>query len=69
MIVTAAPFFEVGEDNPVEDSCVQEKGLWIIDSAIPPLVNFQMTTELSTMPKLCLESRTLLYCRLTGAQD
>ena len=35
IIVTAAPFFEVGEDKPVEDSCVQKKGFWLIDSAIP----------------------------------
>jgi hypothetical protein len=35
IIVTAAPFFEVGEDKPTEDSCVQKKGFWLIDSAIP----------------------------------
>lgn len=35
VIVTAAPFFEVEEDKPVQDSCVQKKGFWLIDSAIP----------------------------------
>jgi hypothetical protein len=37
IIVTAAPFFEVGEDKPAGDSCVQKKGFWLIDSAIPTL--------------------------------
>ena len=31
----AVPFFEVEEDKPAEDSCVQKKGFWLIDSAIP----------------------------------
>ena len=26
VIVTAGPFFDVGEDKPVEDSCVQKEG-------------------------------------------
>lgn len=35
IIVTAAPFFEVEEDKPAGDSCVQKKGFWLVDSAIP----------------------------------
>ena len=35
VIVTAGPFFDVGEDEPVEDSCVQKEGFWLIDSVIP----------------------------------
>jgi hypothetical protein len=35
VVVTAGPFFEEGEDNPVEDSCVQQKGFWLIDTSIP----------------------------------
>jgi hypothetical protein len=35
VIVTAGPFFDVGEDKPVEDSCVQKEGFWLIDSVIP----------------------------------
>jgi hypothetical protein len=36
-IVTAEPYFDVGEDRPREDSCIQKKGLWLIDSAIPAI--------------------------------
>ena len=32
VVVTAGPYFEVGEDKPVEDSCVQQKGFWLIDT-------------------------------------
>jgi hypothetical protein len=35
VVVTAGPFFDVGEDKPVEDSCVQQKGFWLIDTSIP----------------------------------
>lgn len=35
VIVTAGPFFDIGEDKPVEDSCVQKEGFWLIDSVIP----------------------------------
>lgn len=35
VIVTAGPFFDVGEDKPAEDSCVQKEGFWLIDSLIP----------------------------------
>src|SRR5215472_936138 len=31
VVVTAEPYFEVGEDKPVEDSCVQQKGFWLIE--------------------------------------
>jgi hypothetical protein len=34
VIVTAGPFVDVGEDKPVEDSCVQKEGFWLIDSLI-----------------------------------
>ncbi len=34
-IVTAEPYFDVGEDSPRKDSCVQKKGFWLIDSKIP----------------------------------
>lgn len=34
-IVTAGPYFDVGEDRPREDSCVQKEGFWLIDSVIP----------------------------------
>ena len=34
VVVTAAPFFDVGEDKPVEDSCVQQEGFWLIDTEI-----------------------------------
>jgi len=34
-IVTAGPYFDVGEDRPREDSCVQKEGFWLIDSLIP----------------------------------
>jgi hypothetical protein len=42
VVVTAGPFFDVGEDQPVENSCVQQKGFWLIDtstSAVSPLPN------------------------------
>jgi hypothetical protein len=35
VVVTAGPYFEVGEDKPVEDSCVQQKGFWLMDTSIP----------------------------------
>ena len=35
VIVTAGPFFDIGEDKPVEDSCVQKEGFWLIDFVIP----------------------------------
>ena len=34
VIVTAGPFFMVGEDKPVEDSCVQKEGFWLVDFVI-----------------------------------
>ena len=34
-IVTVGPWFDLGEDRPREDSCVQKQGFWLIDSAIP----------------------------------
>jgi hypothetical protein len=34
-IVIAGPYFDVGEDSPREDSCVEKEGFWLIDSAIP----------------------------------
>jgi hypothetical protein len=33
LVVTAGPFFDVGEDKPVKDSCVQQEGSWLIDPA------------------------------------
>ena len=35
VVLTAGPYFEEGEDKPVEDSCVQRKGLWVMDTSIP----------------------------------
>lgn len=35
IVLTAGPFFEEGEDKPVEDSCVQQKGFWLMDTSIP----------------------------------
>jgi hypothetical protein len=35
VVVTAGPYFDVGEDKPVEDSCVQQKGFWLLDTSIP----------------------------------
>ena len=35
VVVTAGPFFELGEDQPVKDSCVQKEGFWLIDTGIP----------------------------------
>ena len=35
VVVTAVPFFDVGEDKPVEDSCVQKEGFWLVDISIP----------------------------------
>jgi len=37
VVVRANPFFNVGEDKPVEDSCVQQKGFWLIDSSTSTL--------------------------------
>ena len=31
IILTAEPFFMVGEDQPEADSCVRQKGLWLFD--------------------------------------
>jgi hypothetical protein len=31
IVVTAAPFFMAGEDQPEEDSCVPQKGLWLFE--------------------------------------
>jgi hypothetical protein len=39
VVVTAMPFFEMGEDEPVKDSYVQKKGFWLIDSAIPAVTH------------------------------
>jgi hypothetical protein len=33
IVLTAAPFFMVGEDQPEEDSCVRQKGLWLFAPA------------------------------------
>jgi hypothetical protein len=54
-IVTAGPYFDVGEDMPREDSCVQKKGLWLIDSVISAISHFQITTRFSTTEKMRLE--------------
>jgi len=35
VVLTAGPFFEEGEDKPVEDSCIQQKGFWLMDTSIP----------------------------------
>lgn len=35
IVLTAGPFFEEGEDKPVGDSCVQQKGCWLLDTSIP----------------------------------
>jgi hypothetical protein len=35
VVVRTGPFFDVGEDKPVEDSCVQKEGFWLIDTVIP----------------------------------
>ena len=35
VVLTAGPFFEEGKDKPVEDSCVQQRGFWLIDTSIP----------------------------------
>lgn len=35
IVLTAGPFFEEGEDKPLEDSCVQQKGFWLMDTSIP----------------------------------
>jgi hypothetical protein len=35
VVLTAGPFFEEGEDKPLEDSCVQQKGFWLMDTSIP----------------------------------
>jgi hypothetical protein len=34
-VVAAEPFFDYGDDSPSQDSCVQKKGFWLIDFAIP----------------------------------
>jgi hypothetical protein len=34
-VVAVEPFFDYGEDRPSQDSCVQKKGFWLIDFAIP----------------------------------
>jgi len=31
IVLTAAPFFMEGEDQPDEDSCVRQKGLWLFE--------------------------------------
>jgi hypothetical protein len=35
VVVAAGPFFDVGEDKPVKDSCLQKKGFWLIDPLVP----------------------------------
>lgn len=35
VVVTAGPYFEVAEDKPVDDSCVEKRGFWLIDFGIP----------------------------------
>jgi hypothetical protein len=37
VVVRAGPFFDVGDDKPVEDSCVQKEGFWLIDFAVPTI--------------------------------
>ncbi len=32
IVLTAAPFFMLGEDQPEEESCVRQKGVWLFDS-------------------------------------
>src|SRR5258707_9296130 len=39
VVLTAGPFFEEGEDKPVEDSCVQQKGFWLMDTSIPAVTH------------------------------
>jgi hypothetical protein len=34
-VVAAEPFVDYGNDSPSQDSCVQKKGFWLIDFAIP----------------------------------
>jgi hypothetical protein len=38
VILQASPFFMLGEEKAEEDSCVQEKGLWLLDPATQTLV-------------------------------
>jgi hypothetical protein len=36
-IVTAGPYFDVGEDSPRKNSCTQKEDLWVIDPVIPTI--------------------------------
>jgi len=38
VILQASPFFMLGEERAEEDSCVQKKGLWLLDPATQILV-------------------------------
>ncbi len=38
VILQASPFFMLGEEKAEEDSCVQKKGLWLLDPATQTLV-------------------------------
>ena len=55
VIVTAAPFFEVGGDKPIDDSCVQEKGFWLVDSAIPTVSQLPDNYKVERYGKMRLE--------------
>jgi hypothetical protein len=38
LVLKASPFFMLGEENPVEDSCVQKENMWLFDPATQKLV-------------------------------
>lgn len=38
LVLKASPFFMLGEETPVEDSCLQQQGVWMLEPATQKLI-------------------------------
>ncbi len=52
VVVTAGPYFDVGEDQPRSDSCVPKEGLWQIDLAGQTVINLPENYKLQRFGKI-----------------
>jgi hypothetical protein len=73
LVVTAGPFFDVGEDKPVKESCVQQEGTWLIDTAIGTVSQLPKGYKVQHYGKTHAEDRMpgsqLPISRITGQMD
>jgi hypothetical protein len=51
LVLKASPFFMLGEEKPVEDSCVKEQGLWLFDPATKKLVPLRQDSQVQRYGK------------------